>query len=176
MSCLYTERLVEYVDGEMAEGEAEALRAHTKSCAECKARIEVLRRSYAALEALPMPEVPEGFAARVRARTVRHTFAMPRVILSVVSAAAMALLAFGIYWAGGEHKAGPSGITGTSGTGAQAVAGVEQLTAEEKAVVEDLEFLEDYEVLRDFDMLADYDTLTEMDDLETIMLPDGELS
>jgi anti-sigma factor RsiW len=175
MKCEYTDRLVEYLDGEMAEGEARALHAHVESCAVCRGRIALLRRSYAALEALATPEVPEGFAARVKARTARRTPVMPRVIWSALSAAAMVLLALGVYWAGGERGTGPgTGQPGTTGTAT--VAGIEGLTVEEQAVIENLDFLEDYEVLRDFDMLADYDTLTELEDLETIILPDGELS
>jgi anti-sigma factor RsiW len=167
MTCEYIERLVEYLDGEMAEGEARELQAHVESCAGCRERMALLRRSYAALDALAAPEAPEGFAERVEARTTRRTFKVRKMLLSVLSAAAMVLLALGVYWAGGERGTEP---------GTTPVTSVEGLTAEEQAVIENLDVLEDYEVLRDLDMLADYDTLTELDDIETIILPDGELS
>jgi anti-sigma factor RsiW len=44
MSDQWTERLSEYVDGELEEGERVALESHLQSCADCSSLVKDLRR------------------------------------------------------------------------------------------------------------------------------------
>lgn len=60
-------RLSAYLDGELPAAEAEALRAHLRSCAACAAGLEELSSADKALRSAPAAEPPPFFAARVAA-------------------------------------------------------------------------------------------------------------
>src|SRR5260370_8076247 len=65
MNDRWTDRLSEYVDGELGVADARALEAHLASCGDCRATLEALRRVVARARALDdrAPEAdlwPEG--------------------------------------------------------------------------------------------------------------------
>ena len=64
MNDQWTDRLSEYVDGELAAGERTALEAHLATCAECRATLEELRRVVPVVEAL----VAEGARVSIDTR------------------------------------------------------------------------------------------------------------
>jgi len=60
------ERLSAYLDGELPQAGAAAVREHLQECPRCAARLDELRSLGRALEALEGAAVPPDFAARVR--------------------------------------------------------------------------------------------------------------
>jgi anti-sigma factor RsiW len=90
MNCKEKDNLTAYLDGELIAAEAGRLRAHIATCAECRAEIELLRRSYDALGYLDDVSVPEALAPRIQAR-MRHRSVRP-VFAFAGLAAAMALM------------------------------------------------------------------------------------
>src|SRR5215471_8992576 len=97
----WTDRLSEYLDGELDDAERVALEAHLATCAECTAVLADLRRVVARAQALddrpPARDLWNGIAERIgvstddlarrRARR-RFSFTVPQLI-----AAALALIA-----------------------------------------------------------------------------------
>ena len=69
MSDQWTDRLSEYVDGELARGERAALEAHLAACADCRATLEELRKVVARAKALedrpPRVDLWPGIDARL---------------------------------------------------------------------------------------------------------------
>jgi putative zinc finger protein len=100
------ERLIDrYVDDDLDRPERERLDAHLASCAACRVQVEEYRSFFAALNTLPVPEVPQGFAvrildsvlpARVKERKIVRVFtqayASVAVALSVVAAVALGMV------------------------------------------------------------------------------------
>ena len=73
MSC-DPERVTGFVDGEL-DAEAAAVAGHLETCAACRAQADAERGLRERLRGLPVPELPQGLEARVRARTRRRPFA-----------------------------------------------------------------------------------------------------
>ncbi|HYN01583.1 MAG TPA: zf-HC2 domain-containing protein [Vicinamibacteria bacterium] len=71
MSC-DPERVTGLVDGELDAEAAAAVTAHLEACAACRAQAEAERGLRARLRGLPVPALPEGLEARVRAGTRRR--------------------------------------------------------------------------------------------------------
>lgn len=108
MNDQWTDRLSEYVDGELGAGECGALEAHLGSCAACRDTVAELRRVVARARSLedrpPAADLWPGIAARIglaapvsvrRGRRVSFTWpalAAAAVALVLVSAAATRLL------------------------------------------------------------------------------------
>src|SRR5712664_2998297 len=108
MNDRWTDRLSEYLDGELGVADARALEAHLASCGDCRATLEELRRVVARARALDdrppgadlWPEVAariglSPLAQRVGARTAgrsgrRLSFTVPQLLFS--SSAAWVLL------------------------------------------------------------------------------------
>ncbi len=69
MNDQWTDRLSEYVDGELASGERTALEAHLATCTECRATLEELHRVVARAKALedraPKADLWAGIHARL---------------------------------------------------------------------------------------------------------------
>lgn len=61
----WTERLSEYLDGELGERDRKALEAHVAACTECATVLEDLRAVVAEAQALPDPEVSEALNAEL---------------------------------------------------------------------------------------------------------------
>jgi hypothetical protein len=66
------EMLSPYIDGMTTEKENKAIVAHLESCSQCQTELENLRSFCAALQNLPTPELPEGFAEDLHKRLVEE--------------------------------------------------------------------------------------------------------
>ena len=106
MNDQWTDRLSEYVDGELASGERTALEAHLATCAECRATLEDLRRVVARAKALedraPKADLWSGIHARLTpgrrpgvSRPWRVTFSVPQLMAASI---ALILLSGGGMW------------------------------------------------------------------------------
>ena len=105
MNDQWTDRLSEYVDGELAAGERSALEAHLATCADCRATLGELRRVVARAKALedlaPKADLWSGVAERIGAgrvvaiRSRRFSFSMPQLIAASI---ALVLLSGGGAW------------------------------------------------------------------------------
>ena len=105
MNDQWTDRLSEYVDGELARGEREGLEAHLATCAECRATLAELRKVVARAKALedrpPTADLWPGVAQRIGAgkardiRSRRFSFNVPQLIAASI---VLMLLAGGSVW------------------------------------------------------------------------------
>ncbi len=105
MNDQWTDRLSEYVDGELASGERAALEAHLATCADCRATLEQLRKVVARAKALedrpPTADLWPGVAQRIGAgkardiRSRRFSFNVPQLIAASI---VLMLLAGGSVW------------------------------------------------------------------------------
>lgn len=112
----WTDRLSDYLDGELAGAEREALERHVGSCAECAAALAELRRVVARASALedrpPERDLWPGIAARVglgpaaggdvvdlaarrRWRGRRFSFSLPQLVAAGI---VLAVLSGGTVW------------------------------------------------------------------------------
>ena len=102
MSDTWTERLSEYLDGDLAAGERAALEAHLDGCAGCRETLADLRRVVARARALedrePAADLWPGIAGRIGARTVhalearrarRLSFSIPQLAAAGIALTAM---------------------------------------------------------------------------------------
>jgi hypothetical protein len=110
------EELYRYRDGE-ARGR-EAMAAHLKECAECRAELARLEEVFAALDAIPVPDPGEDYGARVwrqiaprlperRARWWEGWFVRERLAVG----AAMAALVILAFYFGRISKPSPSSVS-----------------------------------------------------------------
>jgi len=120
MSDRWTDRLSEYLDGELNENERSELEAHLSACAECVATLAELRQIVTRAEALenrpPTTDLWPGIAGRIGLSTDelterrwtrgrRVSFTVPQLIAaSIVLVAASAGVAF---WLGGGPRPEP---------------------------------------------------------------------
>jgi len=105
MNDQWTDRLSEYVDGELAAGEQSALEAHLTTCADCRATLEELRRVVGRAKQLearpPRTDLWPGVARRIGAgkvvdiRSRRFSFNVPQLIAASI---ALVLLSAGGMW------------------------------------------------------------------------------
>lgn len=106
MNDQWTDRLSEYVDGELAAGERLGLEAHLATCAACRATLEELRRVVARAKALedrpPKADLWSGIHARLTPgrrpgvnRPWRVSFNVPQLIAASI---ALVLLSGGGMW------------------------------------------------------------------------------
>jgi len=56
-----------YVDGALSGSRKHDVKQHLRACEACRAKLERIRQLGNLLDGLPVPSVPEGFAARVMA-------------------------------------------------------------------------------------------------------------
>jgi len=101
MNDQWTDRLSEYVDGELTNGERIALEAHLATCADCRATVEELRHVVLRAKALearpPKTELWSGIHARLtpgrrpgvsrntNARSWRVSFSVPQLIAASIA-------------------------------------------------------------------------------------------
>ncbi len=71
------ERLGDHLDAALSKPEASELENHLVSCAACREELEALRRTLAAVKALPRVKAPRGFAAGVMAEIRNETVVKP---------------------------------------------------------------------------------------------------
>jgi hypothetical protein len=105
MNDQWTDRLSEYVDGELAAGERSALEAHLATCGDCRATLGDLRRVVARAKSLedraPKADLWSGVAERIGAgrvvaiRSRRFSFSVPQLIAASI---ALVLLSGGGAW------------------------------------------------------------------------------
>jgi hypothetical protein len=105
MNDQWTDRLSEYVDGELAAGERAALEAHLATCADCRATLEQLRRVVTRAQSLEDRAPSADLWPRVHARLTpgrrpgvnprRLSFTMPQLIAASI---ALVLLSGGGAW------------------------------------------------------------------------------
>jgi hypothetical protein len=105
MNDQWTDRLSEYVDGELAAGEQTALEAHLATCADCRATLEELRgvvdRARSLTDRPPQADLWPGVARRIGAgkvvdiRSRRFSFNVPQLIAASI---ALVLLSGGGVW------------------------------------------------------------------------------
>jgi len=74
LSC-EAERVTGFVDGELEAEATAAVAAHLEACAACRAQAGAERGLRERLRSLPVPELPEGLEARLRARARRRPLA-----------------------------------------------------------------------------------------------------
>ena len=101
-----SERLIDrFVDEDLDRAEHERIESHLAVCGTCRVKADEYRNFFAALNTLPAPEVPQGFAvrildavlpARVKERKVVRVFTQAyagvAVALSVVAAVALGMV------------------------------------------------------------------------------------
>lgn len=112
MNDQWTDRLSEYVDGELANGERTALEAHLATCAACRATLDDLRRVVSRAKALepraPQTDLWAGVAKRIGAgqvvdiRSRRFSFSVPQLIAA--SIALILLSGIGMWLALGSRQ------------------------------------------------------------------------
>ena len=105
MNDQWTDRLSEFVDGELSAAERAALEAHLATCADCRATVDDLRKVVARAKALedrgPTRDLWPRVAQRIRGdRPVRHdhrrfSFTVPQLIAASI---ALILLSGGGAW------------------------------------------------------------------------------
>jgi len=105
MNDQWTDRLSEYVDGELANGERTALEAHLATCAACRATVEDLRKVVGRARALddraPKADLWPGVAKRIGSGKVveigsrRFSFNVPQLIAASI---ALVLVSGGGVW------------------------------------------------------------------------------
>jgi anti-sigma factor RsiW len=105
MNDQWTDRLSEYVDGELANGERVALEAHLATCAPCRGAVAELRQVVARARSLedraPQTDLWSGVAKRIGAgqvvdiRSRRFSFNVPQLIAACI---ALVLLSGGGTW------------------------------------------------------------------------------
>jgi anti-sigma factor RsiW len=105
MNDQWTDRLSEFVDGELSVAERTALEAHLTTCADCRATVDDLRKVVARAKALedrgPTRDLWPRVAQRIRGdRLVRHdrrrfSFTVPQLIAAGI---ALILLSGGGAW------------------------------------------------------------------------------
>jgi len=104
----WTDKLSEYLDGELSPADTAAVDAHLRGCAACRAILEELRRVVARAQALPYrppdAELWSGIAGRIERlqQARRFTFTLPQL-----AAAAVLLIAVsaGVAWKVAEQAA-----------------------------------------------------------------------
>ena len=105
MNDQWTDRLSEYVDGELAAGERSALETHLATCADCRTTLGELRGVVARAKSLedraPTTDLWSGVAKRIGAgqviaiRSRRFSFSVPQLIAASI---ALVLLSGGGAW------------------------------------------------------------------------------
>jgi anti-sigma factor RsiW len=150
MDCKQRDNLVAYLDGELMPSEAEAVREHVVYCADCRAQLELLRRSYTALDHIEGVEAPAGFVAKVRARTRRRRLPLIYGTLAV-AAAALFLFTLQVNRPVVVEKPVPSAT--------YIVAAADDVTADAMDVLETIDLADDSDVMDELDVFAELEAL-----------------
>ena len=117
----WTDRLSEYLDGELAGSERTALEAHLASCGNCRATLEELRRVVGRARALddrlPTADLWPGIAQHIgvvslAARRARRRLSFTVPLLAAASVA-LALVSGGAVWLLGGRTHAPTATAAT---------------------------------------------------------------
>lgn len=146
------DELVAYLDGELGESAAAAVRGHLERCPACKLDLERLSAAGSILGEIRDIEPSADFTARTMRRAldapqlrVSRSALMRRLVPAV--AAAVVLVALGLW------LLSPSGPEST-----------ESLDPVEMEIVENIDILENLELLEDLDLLSELDLLLEYEE------------
>jgi anti-sigma factor RsiW len=150
MDCKQKDNLVAYLDGELMPSEAEAVREHLVYCADCRAQLDLLRRSYTALDHIEDVEAPAGLAAKVRART--RSRRLP-VVFGTLAVAAAALFLFTV------QLNRPVVVEKPVPSGANIVAAGDDVTADAMDVLETIDLVDDSDVMDELDVFAELEAM-----------------
>jgi anti-sigma factor RsiW len=145
MTCDHEDNLTAYLDGELPPLEARRLDAHLKTCAHCTLTLAMLRRTAAALAALPPPASPTWRPAlfvEISQQPRARWRPLLAPALGMAAAAALALLL-------GNGASGPVHVDSEEGL----------------LFAQSGEVLEDYEVVG-LEQDADVDLIAHLDELE----------
>jgi hypothetical protein len=125
MNDQWTDRLSEYLDDELDSQEHAALEAHLKTCAECRATLDELRRVVARAKTLedrpPRADLWQGVAERIGSgkvadlpahRARRFSFNVPQLIAASI---ALVLLSGGGMWLALHNGRQGTGVAEQSG-------------------------------------------------------------
>ena len=106
MNCRYTQsKLSRYLDREMSVAQRQLVESHVEACGSCRNALECLQAASEALAQLPAPpDVPRGFAERLRSLAAQQAPVQPSIISfrdlltrpMRFAAAAMLMLGLGI--------------------------------------------------------------------------------
>ena len=126
MNDQWTDRLSEYLDGELDTQERVALEAHLSGCAECRATLDELRRVVERAKALedrpPRVDLWPGVAERIGSgkvvdlptrRARRFSFSVPQLIAASI---ALALMSGGGMWLALHRGTPGTGLAQESGS------------------------------------------------------------
>ena len=126
MNDQWTDRLSEYLDGELDSQEHAALEAHLDTCADCRATLAELRRVVARAKTLedrpPRADLWQGVAERIGSEKVvdlptrrgrRFSFSVPQLIAASI---ALALVSSGSMWLALHRETQSSGLAEQSGS------------------------------------------------------------
>jgi anti-sigma factor RsiW len=116
MTDRWTDRLSEYLDGELAPPERTALEAHLAACPDCQTTLDELRRVVARAQTLddrpPRADLWPGVAAHIGVARLaprrRFSFTVPQLAAASV---ALALLSAGAAWRLSRQGPPPRGAT-----------------------------------------------------------------
>ncbi|MFL5318057.1 MAG: anti-sigma factor family protein [Myxococcaceae bacterium] len=110
MSCSFEEDLTAYVDGELSEVRAQAVKQHLAGCADCRMVEGMIRRTASAMGTLPAFEP----SPELRRRVMRHLepapsllgamgkWLRPQVLLPIAGLAALGGIVFAVHGADKE--------------------------------------------------------------------------
>lgn len=128
MNDQWTDRLSEYVDGELTTEERSAVEAHLATCADCRATLEELRKVVVrarSLEARPpktdlwtgiharlTPDRRPGVSRDATSRSRRFSFNVPQLLAASI---ALMLLSGGGVWLALESRQPSNGVAGPEG-------------------------------------------------------------
>lgn len=130
MTCqAFQDGLHDWFDGDVAPGQAAALREHSEECRSCQALVLELRALKAALAELPAPELSAERADRLLARVrTRSGLAWPAAATAAAAAVAVAALVVSL-------ADGPRGVPGSDrATAASPVSEIELALHEPRTV------------------------------------------
>jgi len=147
MNCTKTKKdLVAYLDGELADGRATAVRDHLERCPACRLEAERLSASGAILDEIADIEPSSDFLEKViagakssPAPVSNHGLLIVRRFAAVAAALIIIAVTFWLAWPGATTS--------------------EQLSPEEQEIVKNMEVLENMELLENMDLLTDLELL-----------------
>jgi anti-sigma factor RsiW len=132
MTDRWTDRLSDYIDGELPPADQHALEAHLAACVECRTTVSALQGVVARAGSLtarpPTEDLWPGIETQIRrgASTSasrraawRVSFTLPQL---VAASLALMVVSGGAVWIGQHQSLPPAGATNSSGTGEHAVA------------------------------------------------------
>jgi predicted anti-sigma-YlaC factor YlaD len=127
MRCdVWREELVDYVDGELAAERGGGVAEHLRECADCRRRVEALRRSLGVAQALwnESEQCIQPARARHLSRPARRRRMPLRFLAPALATAAAVLLAL-ILWRGARPATKPAGPGVARGLGTDAALALE---------------------------------------------------